>query len=87
MASNVCLLILIVVMYCVLLLMFSCMWCDTLLGMQYDVLLVFIGAVYLRLYIPWIAMCWSQGAVQLGWYPGCRLKHNWSIHVVCGGWV
>jgi len=21
-----------------------------------------------------IAVCWSQGAVRLEWYPGCRLK-------------
>jgi len=28
------------------------------------------------LYCSWIAVCWSQGAVRLGWYPGCRLKHN-----------
>jgi len=29
----------------------------------------------------WIAVCCSQGAVQLGWYAGWRLKHNlvvWS---------
>ena len=22
----------------------------------------------------------------LGWYPCSRLKHNWSVHVECGGW-
>jgi len=54
-----CLSILTVVIFCVLLVMFSCVWCDTLLDMQYDVLLVFVDAVYLRMYIPWIAVCWS----------------------------
>jgi len=58
-ASNVFLLILTIVIFCVVLVMFSCMWCDTLLDMEYDVLLVFVGAVYLRLHIPWIAVCWS----------------------------
>jgi len=24
------------------------------------------------LYCSWIAVCWSQGAVRLGWYPDCR---------------
>ena len=28
------------------------------------------------LYYSWIAVCWSQGAVGLGWYTGCRLKHK-----------
>jgi len=58
-ASNVCPLILTVVNFCLLLVMFSCVWCETLLDMEYDVLLVFVGAVYLRLYIPWIAVVWS----------------------------
>jgi hypothetical protein len=47
-AGNECLLILTDVIFCVLLVMFSCVWCDTLLDMKYDVLLVFVGAVYLR---------------------------------------
>jgi len=25
------------------------------------------------LYCSWITVCWSQGAVRLGWYPGCRM--------------
>ena len=24
--------------------------------------------------------------VGLEWYPRCGLKHNWSVHVECGGW-
>ena len=24
--------------------------------------------------------------VGLEWYPCCRLKHNWSVHVECGMW-
>jgi len=50
-ASNLCVLILTIVIFCMLLIMFSCVWCDTLLDVEYDVLLVFIGVLYLRLYI------------------------------------
>ena len=28
------------------------------------------------LYCSWIAVCWSQGEVRLGWYLGCRLKYS-----------
>jgi len=28
------------------------------------------------LFRSWFAVCWSLGADGLGWYPGCRLKHN-----------
>jgi len=34
----------------------------------------------------WFAVGWRLGAVSLEWCPGCRLKHDWSFHVVCGGW-
>jgi len=50
------------------------------------VLLVFISIVNLKLYIPWFAVCWRLGVVGLEWCLGCRLKRNWSFHVVCGGW-
>jgi len=26
------------------------------------------------LFRSWFAVCWSWGAVRLGWYPGCRLE-------------
>ena len=61
-----CVLILTVVIFCMLLVMFSCMWCDTLLDMEYDVLLVFVGALYLRLYIPWIVV------LELGCSLACK---------------
>jgi len=70
-ASNVCLLILTIVIFCVLVIMFFCMWCDTLLDMEYDVLLVFIGALYLRVYIPWIAVCWSYVSIVAEQYSQC----------------
>ena len=40
----------------------------------------------LKLYIYWLAVCWKLGAFRLEWCPGYRLKHDWSFHVVCGGW-
>ena len=48
-------------------------------------LLVLISIVNLKLYVPWFAVCWRLGAVRLELCPGCRLKHDWSFHVVCGG--
>jgi len=49
------------------------------------VLLVFISNVNLKLYIPCFSVCWRLGAVRLKYCPGCRLKHDWSFNVVCGG--
>ena len=37
-------------------------------------------------YCSWLDVCWSFGVVGLEWYPCCRLKHDWSVHVECGGW-
>ena len=34
-------------------------------------------------YCSWFDVCWSFGVVGLEWYPCCRLKHNWSVHVEC----
>jgi len=33
-------------------------------------------------YCSWFDVCWSFGLVGLEWYPCCRLKHNWSVHIV-----
>ena len=41
--------------------------------------LMYYVIVNLRLCIPWF------GVVGLEWYPCCRLKHNWSVHVGAGG--
>jgi len=49
-------------------------------------LLIYYVIVNLRLHIPWFDVCWSFGVVELEWYPCCRLYHNWSVHVECGGW-
>jgi len=51
-----------------------------------NALLIYYVIVHLRLHIPWFDVCWSFGVVGLEWYPCCRLKHNWSVHVECGGW-
>jgi len=40
----------------------------------------------LRLYIPRFVVCWRFGAAGFEWCPCCWLKHNWSVHVLCGGW-
>jgi len=50
------------------------------------VLLELISIVNLKLYIPWFAVGWRLGAVRMEYCPGCRLKHDWSFHVVCGDW-
>jgi len=51
-----------------------------------NALLIYYVIVNLRLHIPWFHVCWSFGMVGLEWYPCCRLKHNRSVHVECGGW-
>jgi len=51
-----------------------------------NALLIYYVIVNLRLHIPWFDVCWNFGVVGLEWYPCCRLKHNWSVHVECGGW-
>ena len=51
-----------------------------------NALLIFYVIVNLRLHIAWLDLCWSFGVVGLEWYPCCRLKHNWSVHVECGDW-
>ena len=42
--------------------------------------------VNLRLYVPQFVVCWRFGAAGFEWCSFCRLKHNCSVHVVCGGW-
>ena len=42
--------------------------------------------VNLRLYIPQFVVCWTFGAARFGWCSFCGLKHNCSLHVVCGDW-
>jgi len=44
-------------------------------------LLIYCVIVNLRLHMPCFDVCWSFGVVGLKWYPCCRLKHNWSVHV------
>jgi len=51
-----------------------------------NALLIYCVVVNLRLHIPWFNVCCRFGVVELEWYPRCRLKHNWSVHVGCGGW-
>ena len=50
-----------------------------------NALLIYYVIVNLRLNIPRFDVCWSFGVVGLEWYPCCRLKHNWSVYVECGG--
>jgi len=51
-----------------------------------NALLICYDIVNLRLHLPWFDVCCSFGVVGLEWYPCSRLKHNWSVHVECGGW-
>ena len=39
----------------VVIVVFCCVWCVSLVGWQFDVLLVLISIVNLKLYIPWFA--------------------------------
>ena len=36
--------------------------------------------------MPQFVVCWKFGAAGVEWGSFCRLKHNCSVHVVCGGW-
>ena len=42
--------------------------------------------VNLRLYILQFVVCCRFGAAGFEWCSFSRLKHNCSVHVVCGGW-
>jgi len=60
--------------------------CSVFYWLTGNALLIYYVIVNLRLHIPWLHVCCSFGVVGLEWYPCCRLKYNWSVHVECGGW-
>jgi len=53
---------------------------------KFDVFLVLISIVNLKLYKLWFAVGCRLSAVRLEKCPACRLKHDWSFCVVCEGW-
>ena len=44
---------------------FSCVWCVSLVDWKFDVLLVLISVVNLEFYIPCFTVGWRLGAVRL----------------------